>query len=470
MEGITENAIYRPDFNDLPNELLWRIFRHLGHTDLLQMSLVCHRWNQTIFHFLNDRFRFRPEGCDDLHEHRTYKHLDLSACPLPLPTLNIKWRDYFFGDKTQLERQNGSHVRSIKVETACSHQDLLVRLLVTFKNLEKLDWFVSGKMLSYYKVTIGTRRMINASMAPVKHLKINAKMYKLQNVLENLSESLVTLDVVLSPQTLINICGNKNSFPNLETLKVEIDADDELLLEGSMKEFLETLPKLRKFSFHMSDPEAVQEVTDADTNIEEFELFGLVDYYVPDMSDMKNLKTFRTDGKMVHFYMDGSTLPMPQITTLDINHVTFVDIDALVEHFPNLTALRMASQPETNNDMLALVNSYPNLEHLAVRIQGPSFSTKLMLISSKLTKLVELHVNLVNPDGPENFQAEAIAKGNFIIFGCVLACLPNLRKFCITTDLIRDDTCPLASIDFPEMHAYDYCQVFVNGVLINQKA
>ncbi|KAL1378193.1 hypothetical protein pipiens_004037 [Culex pipiens pipiens] len=439
MEGTTENAIYRPDFNDLPNELLWRIFCHLGHTDLLQMSLVCRRWNQTIFHFLNHRFRFRPERCDDLHEHRTYKHLDLSACPLPLPTLNIKWRDYFFGDKTQLERQNCSLVRSIT-------------------------------MLSYYKVTIGTRRMINASMAPVKHLKINAKMFKLQNVLENLSESLVTLDVVLSPQTLINICGNKNSFPNLETLKVEVDADDELLLEGSMKEFLETLPKLRKFSFHMSDPEAVQEVTDANTNIEEFELFGLVDYYVPDMSDMKNLKTFRTDGKMVHFYMDGSTLPMPQITTLDINHVIFVDIDALVEHFPNLTTLRMALQPETNNDVLALVNSYPNLEHLAIRIQGPSFSTKLMLISSKLTKLVELHANLVNPDGPENFQAQAIAKGNFIIFGCVLACLPNLRKFCITTDLIRDDTCPLASIDFPEMHAYDYCQVFVNGVLINQQA
>lgn len=460
MEQFKEtSADELANFNDIPNELLWQIFRHLGrnHSDLLRMTLVCRRWHQVIFTFLNDRFRFRPEACDGLDEHRTYRHLNLSVCPLPVSTVNDKCNDYFYTDKTQLERQNADEARSIKIFNATGFcLDLLARLLMNFKNLESLDLDYWGEVKSCSMIR--TKGKPDNSMAQVKHLKISAKIAILMNVLQYFSHSLVTLEMVISPETLTYLFENPIRFTNLETFKIKMDPLRRFgYAKDSLKNILESLPKLRKLSFETYVASIITEVTEAKTNIEEFELLGLIGYCIPDMSEMKNLKVFRTDGQFLHLD-DFDPQPLPDVTTLEIDRVICVDVNGLVEHFPNLTTLYMASLPVSRTYLTTLVTAYPALQVLSIQIKEP-FVEMLKLISAGFLKLAELQVNLLTPKDSQDEHGREIAKGNLSIFGGVLA-LTTLQKLYIRTNPFPEGTIP--SISLPQKRPN--CRVFVNGV------
>lgn len=449
------------NFNDIPNELLWKIFRHLGrnHSDLLRMTLVCRRWHRVIFTFLNDHFRFRPEACDGLDEHRTYRHLDLSVCPLPLPNLNDEWNNYINTDKTQLERQNADETRSIKIfKTTGCRLDLLARLLMNFKNLESLDLDYWGEVKSCSMIR--TKGKPDNSMTQVKHLKICAKFSVLMNVMQYFSHSLVTLEMVISLETLTYFCEKLIPFPNLETFKIKMDQFlRSYYVEDSLIYFLESLPKLRKLSFETFVISIITEVTEAKTNIEEFELLGLIDYCIPDMSEMKNLKVFRTDGHFLHLD-DFDPQPLPDVTTLEIDRVICVDVNGLVEHFPNLTTLHMASLPVSRTDLTTLVSAYRALQVLSIQITEP-FVEMLELISAGFPKLAELRVNLLTPKDSQDEHGREIAKGNLSIFGGVLA-VTTLQKLYIRTNPFPEGTIP--SISLPQKRPN--CRVFVNGVMV----
>uniref|UniRef100_A0A1Q3EZ61 F-box domain-containing protein n=1 Tax=Culex tarsalis TaxID=7177 RepID=A0A1Q3EZ61_CULTA len=458
MEESKERVIYLAVFDDLPNEILWQIFRQLKHPDLLRMSLVCRRWNQVIFHFLNHRFRFLPKQAEQLCPDRSFKHLDLSACPLPVPNLNIKRFDYFFTTASMVEFLSADQVTSLEMRRKDSHVDLLTRLLVTFKNLTSLVWNVPGKMLSYYKVPKTEQRFVTSYMAHVQHFTLFAKSKKMMGFVEKLSEHLVTLSVTVSHESLFELCECSANFPNLKTFRLKVNSTEQLNLQSALKEFLQKLPKLRKFAFGTNDEYLLQEVTEAETNIEEFEIFGFQDLTCPALFLMKSLRTFRADGTVILGFYENET-PSPQITFLDIDQTMVVSVDALVEIFPNLTRLRMSSRVNSVYEMLRLLVTYPELEDLAIRIaDGHGLSTILMLIVRILKQLRELKINLTLPDEAAEEFPKLIDK----IFDVVLE-TQTLQKFYITSDvqLYGDEQLVLPSKNHN-------CQVYWNDVLMKR--
>lgn len=453
MEECKETIIYVAVFNDLPNELLWKIFRQLSSTDLLRLSIVCHRWNQVIFHFLNHHFRFHPQQAERLCSDRSFKHLDLSACPLPVPNLNVKRFDYFFTTLTMVEFLSADQLTSLTMHRKDSHVDLLMRLVVTFKHLTTLVWDVPGKMLSYYKIPQKDQLFMASCMAHVQHFTLYAKSTKMINFVAKMSKHLVSLNVTVSLESLFNLCEHSETFPNLEALQLIVNYIGALNLESTLMEFLQKLPKLRKFSFGTNDEDSLQEVTEAETQLEEFEILGFEDLNCPTLYLIQSLRTFRAkDTAILNFYENAQ--PNSQVTSLYIDQTLAVSIDALTLNFPNLARLRMSSRINSAYEMLRLVVTYPDLEDLAIRIaHGHDLAIILTLIVCILKNLREFRINLTLP-ADVGFP-KLIAK----IFDIVLDA-PMLRQFYIWLDvqLLADH-----HIILPRKNRS--CQVYVNGVL-----
>lgn len=440
------------------------------------MSLVCRRWNQVIFHFLNHRFRFLPQQAERLCPDRSFKYLDLSACPLPVPSLDVKRFDYFFTTLSPVELLSAEQVTSILMRRKDSHVDLLMRVLVTFKHLDTLVWDVPGKMLSYYKTPKTDQRFMASCMARVRHFALYAKSVKMLGFVEYLSEHLVTLNVTVSHESLFNFCESSKNFPNLVALQLMVNYPGELKLESALMEFLQKLPKLRKFSFGTNDEDSLQEVTEAETNIETFEIIGFNDLTCPSLYLIKSLRSFRAEHSVILSFYENAT-PNVQITSLDIDQAIVVSVDALITIFPNLTSLRMSSRVNSVYEILRLVVTYPDLEVLALKISnGNELSVILTLIVRILKLLRELRINLALPaeedaDFPKriemvtrtNRKSETNSNLFFIslhgkVFNTVLDA-PTLQKFYIKSDVQLYGNELILPSKNPN------CQIFWNGVL-----
>ncbi|XP_039450387.1 uncharacterized protein LOC120429240 [Culex pipiens pallens] len=454
MEECKEIIIYLAVFDDLPNELLWQIFTQLKHRDLLRMSLVCRRWNQVIFHFLNHRFRFRPQQAERLCPDRCFKYLDLSACPLPVPSLDVKRFDYFFTTLSSVELLSAERITSILMRRKDSHVDLLMRVLVNFKNLDTLVWDVPGKMVSYYKIPKTDQKFMASCMARVRHFALYAKSVKMLAFVEYLSEHLVTLNVTVSHESLFNFCDCYKNFPNLVALQLMVNYTGELNLESALMQFLQKLPKLRKFSFGTNDEDSLQEVTEAETNIDTFEIIGFKDLACPSLYLIKSLRSFRAEHSVILSFYENAT-PNVQITSLDIDQALVVSVEALIRNFPNLTSLRMSSRVNSSFEIFRLLTTYPDLEVLAIKISdGNDLPIILMLIVGILRQLRELRINLALPAEEDAEFPKRIE----MVFDAVLDA-PSLQKFYIKSDVqLYGNELILPSKNLN-------CQIYWNGVL-----
>lgn len=460
MNGAKENEICH--FDRLPNEVLRIIFRQLKFSDLLQISTVCHRWNQVIFHHCNDRILFRPERCDLLCEDRSYKHLDLSVCHFPAPSKDCP---EYCKEETMLEQLTKEQATSVTMFQHDAHVEQLVRILQHFPRLDSLNWCICSK-LSSCMITTHNKFLsaLKGEMPCVRHLMLHCNFVNTIDLLLDLAPNLVQLHLIIPGRLLARLCKCSRSLANLQLLKLEIDSCTRLdrLKSFRMEEFLnflKSLDQLQKLSLGIDDPPCVAAIIGTGLHIKQLEIVKNREFNVGMLRGLRNLEVFRTDAQYIQTDKDFQDFfrPIPQVTVLDIDFAVNVDIERLALMFPDLKILRMRSRLNwwsLSRELFIVFSMLKNLEELSLRVGSISTARGMLELFELKNMLPKLrHITLADC---------GIEPPDFTVFGSILR-KPTLRKLFIESETLRRSAVPTTSYIIPGVNPE--CDVFVNGSL-----
>lgn len=446
----------------LPNEVLRLIFQQLRFADLLQLSTVCHRWNQVIFHHCNDRILFRPERCDALCEDRSYKHLDLSVCGFPVPRKDCPG---YCAEETMLEQLVKEQCSSVTMFHHDAHVEQLVRILQHFPRLESLNWCICSKMHSCM-ITTHNRFLValKGQMPAVRHLMLHCNFVNTIDLLVDLAPNLVDLHVIVPGRLLARLC-KCNQLGNLQSLKLEIDSCTRLDRLKSFRlddftNFLKSLNKLVKLSLGIDDQPCIAAIIGSGLDIKELEITKNRECNLGILRGLRNLEVFRTDAQYIHTDKNFQDFfrPMPHVTNLDLDLAVNVDIERLALMFPDLKILRMRSRLNWWSISRELFIVFSMLKHLEV------LSLRVGSISNGMLELFELK-NLLPMLREITLADCGVDPPDFTVLGSILR-KPTLRKLYIESDRLRRSAVPTSSYIIPGVNPD--CQVYVNGNFVQR--
>lgn len=460
MELNAENEICH--FDRLPNEILRLIFQHLKFADLLQLSTVCHRWNQVIFHHCNDHILFRPERCDNLCEDRSYKHLDLSVCGFPVPS---KTQPEYCKEETMLEQLAREQATSVTMCQHDAHVEQLVRILQHFPRLDSLNWCICSKMHSCM-ITTHNRFLIalRGHMPCVRHLSILCNFVNTIDLLVDLAPNLIDLHVIVPARLLAKLC-KCSQLNNLQSLKLEIDCCTRLDRLKSFRldeftTFLKSLNKLQKLSLGIDDQACISAIVGSGLYINELEITKNRECNLGILRSLRNLKVFRTNAQYIHTDKNFQDFfrPMPHVTVLDIDLAVNVDIERLALMFPDLRVLRMRSRLNwwsISRELFIVFSMLKHLEELSLRVGSISNGMlELFELKNLLPKLREITLADCGVEPPD-----------FTVLGSILR-KPTLRRLNIESDRLRRSAVPTTSYIIPGVNPD--CEVYVNGEFVQR--
>lgn len=396
----------------LYRQVLRLIFRQLKFADLLQLSTVCHRWNQVIFHHCNDSILFKPERCDNLCEDRSYKHLDLSVCGFPVPS---KAHPEYWFEETMLEKLARWQATSVTMCQHDAHLEQLFRILSHFPRIDSLNWCICSKMQSCMMTHKRFLSMLENHMPRVRHLSILCNFVNSIDLLMDLAPNLVELHVIVPGRLLCKLC-KCNQLGNLQSLKLEVDTCTRLERLKTFRfdefiTFLKSLAKLQKLSLGIDDQTLIASIIGSGLDIKELEITKNRECNLGILRGLRNLEVFRTDSQYIHTDKNFQDFfrPMPQVTVVDIDHAVNVDIERLALMFPDLKVLRMRSRLNwwsISRELFIVFSMLHNLEELSLRVGSISngmlelFELKNLLPKLRKITLADCGVEPVSQNPP----------------------------------------------------------------------
>ncbi|XP_038122412.1 uncharacterized protein LOC119771096 [Culex quinquefasciatus] len=462
MQVATE-TVSAASFDGFPDQVLESVFRHFKFPDILPLSTVSHRWNRLVFRACSDQLVFRPAQSEGLCGDRTYRHVDLSRCGLPVPA---KRHDDDDAVKCQLELLASEATSLAMTWTAPWFAELLLRVLRNFPKIVELRWQVSGDVRSVWATGEVFQEELERlpSLPRIRELSLVVNDTRMIDLLEKVSPNVVSLEVTveLGPM-LTGLTFADFDLSKLRTCKLLVTGatleQDDQQAGNDIHLLCKRLQNLRKLTVGINNCYCQSAVSSSHVRIQELELVNCQECDLGHLRDLPCLQIFRTDALAVFTDTEMMDLfnPIHMVSTIDIDQALHVDIDRLALMFPCLRVFRARSYADgwTSNNLHNLCSILDDLEELALPA-GPDEATLQQVLAQigrnlcKLRDLTLVGCVLTTPD--------------FRLFGPILK-KPSLRKLTIESETVRASGIPPAAYVLPAWNATQ-TELVINGARV----
>ncbi|XP_058824446.1 uncharacterized protein LOC131685061 [Topomyia yanbarensis] len=479
-------------FHDMPNEIMQMIFRCLQFRDLLNASLVCHRWNQLVFYFFGNRIQLRVQAYkrlglsfdeDALSEHRHYRNVSLSCATLN--DLNTSFTESIV-----------EHAENLRLNIITEHRDGLVDFLRKGTQLRKLHLeikrFIGERPLEKarlkselagvetlallfecesYGSRVVVKQIFEKNFPSVRHLVIRCNFSMYVDVLEGFIPRLYSLEVDVAGR-LINKFIKLDGFISLTSLTLRMVPKSALSKLRSFRiddfrAFLLKLRQLKTLSLTLGDPDnhdlcmAVYGVTNLEKLKFSLYTFGFRPFppeesciYLDGIQKMVNLRSLYISASRIRYPPDLNIQPLVHITELVLSITTprcsyiLANGCKLKQLFPNMKSLETHGGGLNESEAKLLVDWWPNLEILFIHsgyVSQSALRVLWQLSNLRVLKLIGCFENVLS---------------NNLLYDLLLA-MSNLQQF-HCTDQMLDPT--VVEEQLTKMNLK--CSVFLNGRLL----
>lgn len=396
IQPVPTPAVVAPTMDDLPNEVLVHIFRPLPFDDRLRLSLVCKRWNQLIFNFLDaDIYLCLCEDDRDvpaegtLSEHRLYRQVKLcgttfeglegvheeriEALAAGARSLILEIREPMKEEFIEMMKKfSGLRSLTISCEEFCDDagegegrgllpnlERLAFEQLGRFRDTDPsglLELFMRKKKIRHFVIRYADRDF--------------HKIVEWTDLLNVLAPRLLSLNLNIQSFLMRYLC--KMNFNALTILDLRV----EFTVEGFTPE------KLVKAIYRMANLEKLKIIF--------FTLIG--DAQQLDLSgvwQLTKLKQFDAQVDSLAF-PQAVTEPLPALNQLSIKIEEATQLQTLHEIFPNLKILEIYSPSFKRDLWTQLVTAWPTLEHLTFRVGNQYLGVRMLKTLQKLPNLRRL--------------------------------------------------------------------------------